>query len=245
MYRALELKTTDEKTIEVRADGLALYDGGGAPRYVGRLDLAEVVDVDPLTSPWQPTDWADVLVIAGAKEPILLVRAIDGTKPSLPKGYSHALRVGSVRFGADRKLWRTLQRGNEVAIIDGPDWTRFGPDAGTFHPMSPEMARFSLADFTPPTAMAVNVTAMSTFLGKRYGRVMLAPNTRLSGADNGPLGKFGRLPQIWINGGRPPGSSYDPFPELVSAWITLEGPELYDVMEGGAHFRVNGWRDNL
>jgi hypothetical protein len=248
MFRALELKTVSGDCVEVRADGVALFDAGGEPLYFGKIEISEQVDIDPESSPHAPNSWGDVFVVgAKGKTPALRVCAAEGA-PDLPKGYTHALRVGSVRFGTDRRLWETLQHGNEASILEGPDRLRWDNyDGGdSYNVFSPEMSRVDLVGHVPPTASAVNVTAVTNHLGKRYGNIMVSGSRRESGTDRGPLGKFGYLPKIWLNGERFPGSSYDPYPQLTTAWIPLETREVFcSVSTGGASLRVNGWRDNL
>lgn len=246
-FRNLKLTATASTVATITADGATLYDSSGAPAYVSGVSLtntnsgngANGLDTGSIaTSTWY---YAFIIYNPTSKTTASLI-SLSSSAPTLPSGYTFALRVGALMNASSGGYWRTIQYGRRATIVIGTNPTAtpilVSGVVGTGSQTSPVYATRTLGSFVPPTASAVSAILSTNYQGGSSATVLVAPNAAYGGTNNGPTGSNGITPPL--------------FAALTSSALTITGLIVLQTQalfvassaSGGA-VAIDGWEDNL
>lgn len=238
-YRGLVVTAASATTATITASGLTLFDSNGNPAYVGAVNVTNnnaSVGANGLdTGTVAISTWYNLFDIYNpTTQTNASLLSLSATAPTLPSGYTFMLRVGALRNAASLGYWRTIQYGRRAQIQIGtnPTVTTVIVTGSAGNPSTPTWVSESIANFVPPTAAAIHVTAS---VGGSNSGTIVAPNNNYGGA-----GATTNSPPIGLN----TGSTAISF--NVSDWMLLEGTAIfYAGAAASSSLTMNGWEDNL
>jgi hypothetical protein len=239
-FRNLKVQATSASAAAVTADALTVEDStGGCVRLTNvnvSADLATAglggLDTGAEAAntwyyPWVIWDGANIRSILSASP----------TAPTMPAGYTHKARVGSLRNDASSNLWRTLQIGRRVQVTIGtnPVASPVIISGNSGSPTTPTWTAVAVGAFVPPTAVSIRGTMLMAQSDST--RAMLAPNNSYgawNAANAAPVG----------NGNNGITGSF--LITTIQFDLMLESTNIYYASSNGStNVLLNGWEENL
>lgn len=240
-FRNLKVQAISSTQVQVTADALSVENASGIVARLASVNVTADISTSGAngldTGSEASSTWYYVWVIWNGTTTAALISA-SATAPTMPSGYTHKLRVGTIRNDASSNLWRTLQYGlrAQVAIGTNPSGLPILASGNAGSITTPTWVAIPVSNFVPSTAAVINLCAVGSNTASDGTAFMIAPNNSY-GAYNStanPPPFMQQWSQQWVH-------------LNVGLSLTLESTSIYWANSAGASIEValTGWEDNL
>lgn len=232
--------TTPNSQIDMAADQVTMLNSSGFPIFGAGISVTvntSTTGANGIDTGSRANSTCYNLFLISNGTIVAGLASLSATAPTLPAGYTYAVRLGAMLTDSSGNFFRTRQLGNRTAytVVAATNTAAYrtitSGATGTLNTTTFTGTSTSLTGFAPPTATAVKVVMSATANNLSQG---VAPSNTFAGTTS-----VNQVP-YFVNGN---GSTGTP---ALTAEVQLESANIFYAASGaGALLQMQGWTDKV